>query len=70
MRSVFFAQFLIVCIMARIKNKRDKQTVRMEKIKIFDGDGRTRDERETCFPSMIKNGKRRGQVRDENGEGV
>ena len=69
MRSVFYAIF-IVCITVRIKNRRDKQTVRMEKIKIFDGDGRTRDERETCFPSMIKNGKRRGQVCNENGEGV
>jgi hypothetical protein len=56
--------------MARIKNKRDKQTVRMEKIKIFEGEGRTRDERETCFPSMIKNGKRQGQVCDEKGAGI
>ena len=62
MRSVFY---FAVCTAARIKNRRDCQTVRMEKIKIFDGDGKTRDERETCFPSMIKNGKRQGQVRDE-----
>ena len=27
-----------------------EQTVGMWKIKIFDGDGKSRDERETCFP--------------------
>ena len=37
----------------------------MEKIKVFNGDGKTRDERETCFPSMVKNGKRHRQVCDE-----
>jgi len=37
----------------------------MEKIKIFDGDGKTRDERESCFPAMAKNSKRATHVRDE-----
>ena len=26
----------------------------MKKIRVFDGDGKTRDERESCFPMMSK----------------
>jgi hypothetical protein len=40
------------CFLYKIKKK--TQTVRMEKIKIFDGDGKSRDERETCFPKIDK----------------
>lgn len=61
MRSVFIFLFGL----RRIKNEWYKQTVRMEKIKIFEDNGKTRDERETCFPSMQKNGKRRTHVRVE-----
>ena len=60
MRSVFIFLFGL----RRIKNEWYKQTVRMEKIKIFEDNGKTRDERETCFP-VLKNGERRGQVRDD-----
>ena len=36
-------------------------------IKVFDGEGKTRDERESCFPvpNTQKMGKTRGQVRDD-----
>lgn len=36
-------------------------------IKIFDGDGKTREERETCFPAPNKQKiiKTSGQVRDD-----
>ena len=41
----------------------------MTKISVYDKDGRTRDERETCFPLTGKNGAKnveiRGQVRDD-----
>lgn len=41
----------------------------MTKIKVYNGEGRTRDERESCFPSMETNAskstKNRGQVRDD-----
>ncbi len=41
----------------------------MAKIKIYDNEGRTRDERETCFPTMVKSMqnqiKNRGQVRND-----
>ena len=39
--------------------------MRMDKIKVFEGDGRMRDERESCFPSMEKIQKRQGQVRND-----
>lgn len=38
------------------KNFLFPQTDGMRKIKIFDGEGKSRDERETCFPSVQKNG--------------
>ena len=65
MRSVIFYFFNRNCCGRCIKNGSHKQTVRMEKIKIFEGDGKTRDERETCFPSMYKNSKTPTHVRDE-----
>ena len=40
----------------------------MNKVKIFDGDGRSRDERESCFPMAEyaqEKSKYRGQVRDD-----
>ena len=42
------------------KKKKIPQAVTMEKIKVFDGDGKTRDERETCFPSPRFEGKNKG----------
>ena len=70
LRSVLFYLFYCIFVARRIKNRRHKQTVRMEKIKIFNGDGKTRDERETCFPSMYRNSERPNHVRDEQGGGL
>lgn len=38
------------------------QTVRMNKIKVFQGDGKSRDEKEACFPSMKGKDGKGGQV--------
>lgn len=47
------------------KNLSHAQTIRMKRIQIFDADGKTRDERETCFPGPTKLQRNRGQVRDD-----
>ena len=33
-----------------------------KKVKVYEGDGKTLDERETCFPMAAIEEKRRGQV--------
>ncbi len=48
-----------------IKNKSFPQAMSMRKTEIFETDGKRQDERETCFPKMIKTEQRRGQVRDD-----
>ena len=35
------------------------QSIDMRKINIYDGDGKTREERETCFPVAKSEGKRK-----------
>ena len=47
------------------KKREYSQTVPMEKIKVYETEIRTREERETCFPCGVKNIKRGGQVRDD-----
>lgn len=37
----------------------------MKRIKTQNLDGRTREERETCFPKAFPNNEERGQVRDD-----
>lgn len=32
----------------------------MRKIRIYDNDGKTRDERETCFPTAVQTDKNKG----------
>lgn len=48
----------------RIKKPTIQQTMCMKTV-IFDGDGKRRDERESCFPNMVKLERARGQVRDD-----
>ena len=51
---------MIIKPIKRDKKAEKEQAMYMQKIKIFDGDGKSRDERETCFPNMVKNTKRTG----------
>ena len=45
---------------SRYKIVRFSQADDMRKIKVNDGEGKSRDERETCFPKCGKNDKRKG----------
>lgn len=42
------------------KNLGFSQAMIMKKIKVYESDGRTRDERETCFPNAFPKDKMQG----------
>ena len=59
----FFLRGIIFLRKIQIKRKGEEENV--EKIKVYETDGKTRDERESCFPNSIKIEKRRGYVLDD-----